>query len=339
MAERPSGRDGWPRLRTGLNPYGLAYHLGLQDRDGDRANPEGGGLEAFIGIGVELGARVLEIYDPWLAELSDDALRGLSRRLAEAGVEPVVSGGLITGDVDSAFRSARLLGAGVIRFALTNVLCGDRAVRADWPEMRVAVTQAVTAQGRRAADLGLVIAIENHQDFTSDELVEFCELGSGVGLTYDTGNSFPVAEAPLDFTRTVAAHVRHLHLKDYRVQFTPQGFRLVRCAIGDGAVPFAEIFALLGVRRDSLTAVLEPGALESRHVRLFTADWWKGYPERSARDLAACLRAAQRNRLGEDEDVRTPWERGSDGEVAAYELAMIRRSAENMRSLGAMQEH
>ena len=58
---------------------------------------------------------------------------------------------------------------------------------------------------------------------------------------FDTGNTFPVAEAPLDFVRRVAPHVRHVHLKDYRVQFTDEGYRLVRCAIGDGAVPFREL--------------------------------------------------------------------------------------------------
>ena len=63
--------------------------------------------------------------------------------------------------------------------------------------------------------------------------------GPGVGIIFDTGNTFPVAEAPLDFTRVIAPHVRHVHLKDYRVQFTDEGYRLVRCAIGDGAVPFA----------------------------------------------------------------------------------------------------
>ena len=29
------------------------------------------------------------------------------------------------------------------------------------------------------------------------------------------------------------------------MQFTDEGFRLVRCAIGDGAVPLAEIVAML----------------------------------------------------------------------------------------------
>jgi len=180
------------------------------------------------------------------------------------------------------------------------------------------------------------LAIENHQDFTSAELMAFCEeAGEAVGIALDTGNSFPVAEAPLDFARTVAPRVRHVHLKDYRVQLTDEGYRLVRCAIGEGAVPFRELVEILG--RD-LTASLEPGALAARHIRLFTAEWWRGYPPVDARQLAAALRAAQVNKLGEDEDHRTPWERGERGEaLIRYERDMMRRSAANMRALGLME--
>ena len=91
----------------------------------------------------------------------------------------------------------------------------------------------------------------------------------GVGITYDTGNSFPVAESPNQFTKTVAPYVRHLQLKDYRVQFTNEGFRLVRCTIGEGTVPFDELFEEIGKHQNQLTAVLEPGALEAGHVKLF----------------------------------------------------------------------
>ena len=177
-----------------------------------------------------------------------------------------------------------------------------------------------------------MLGIENHQDFGSDELVAFCELGGpGVGITYDTGNTFPVGEAPLSFTRRIAPHVRHVHLKDYRVQFTDEGYRLVRCAIGDGAVPFAELAAILAEHHDTLTAVLEPGALEARHVRFLTDDWWNGYAPKTAREFAACLSAARVNRLADDADYRTPWEREDDDALVSYELDMIRRSAANMK--------
>ncbi len=326
-------------LQVGLNPYGLTYYLGLQARGTPRANPEPAGLEGFIALATELGARVLEIWVPWLTELSDDAVIALRERLAGLRITPVVSGGLLVGEpLDAAFRAARLLRAKIIRTALTPVLCGDRnAAGEKWNEFADIIRTRLREWGPRAIAEGHVLAIENHQDFTSQELVDFCALGGeGVGVTFDTGNTFPVGEAPLDFTRRIAPHVRHLHLKDYRVQFTAEGYRLVRCAIGDGAVPFAELFAILGQHHDRMTAVLEPGALEARHVRFLRDDWWHGYPPKTAREFAACLLAAQRNRLPEDSDYRTPWEREDDGSLVSYELDMIRRSAANMRNLGLM---
>ena len=84
--------------------------------------------------------------------------------------------------------------------------------------------------------------------------------------------------------------------------------------------------------------MLEPGALEARHVRLFTADWWNGYAPKTAAELSACLRAARLRRLPAEADCRTPWERGEDAALEGYELDMIRRSAANMRALGIMAE-
>ena len=326
-------------FRLGLNPYGLTYHLGLQGSGGPRANPRGAGLEGFMTIASEIGARTLEIFDPWLRAMSDDALRALKDRLAALGMAPIVSSGLMMGPAESAFRSARLLEAKTIRFGLTSVLCGDRAgLGSGWADLVANVRTALMEHGPRAADEGRVLAIENHQDFGSDELVDFCLSTRGLGICFDTGNTFPVAEAPLDFTRKIAPHVRHVHFKDYRVQFTDEGYRLVRCAIGDGAVPFAAMLDILAAHHRALTAVLEPGALEARHVRFLRPEWWNCYAAKSAPALAACLAAARVNRLEDVADYRTPWERGDDAAIADYELAMIRRSAANMRALGVLQD-
>ena len=322
-------------VRFGLNPYGLTYHLGLQGAGTARANPHGAGLEGFIALCIELKAAVIEIFEPWLRALGDDELLDLKERLAELRLTPIVSWGLMMGPFESALRSARALDASTIRCGLTTVLCGDRAALGPkWPELFESVRAALKQYGPVIADDGRMLAIENHQDFGSDELVGFCEENSGVGICVDAGNTFPVAEAPMDFYARVAPHVRHVHLKDYRVQFTDEGYRLVRCAIGDGAVPIAPMLDLFSVHRPGLTAVLEPGALEARHVRWLTPDWWRGYAPKSAEALARCVAAARVNHLPDDADYRTPWETGNDAALVEYELAMIRRSAANMRALG-----
>ena len=327
-------------LQIGLNPYGLTFHLGLQGAGTARANPQGAGLEGFIAIAREIGARTLELHGPWLHGMSAAQLAALRRRIEALGMTPVVGTGLPQETPQAAIAAAAALGATIVRLALTPVLCGGRAELGDrWHERVVDVRAALKRWAPEAAARGITLAIENHQDFRSAELVALCEeAGAGAGICFDTGNAFPVGEAPLDFARTIAAHVRHLHLKDYRVQRTDEGFRLARCAIGDGAVPFAELAALFGEHHASLTASLEPGALEARHVRLLRADWWRMYPPLPASALAACLAATQRNALADDADYRTPWEREAPPQqVIDYELAMIRRSAANMRALGLMQ--
>jgi 3-oxoisoapionate decarboxylase len=326
-------------ISVGLNPYGLTYHLGLQGKGTPRANPYGKGLEGFITIATELKAQVLEIFDPWLAELSDSALGDLKNRLSDLGMVPVISAGLnMMGPLESALRSARLLDAKVIRLGLSPVLEGSRnAWGAKWFELQANIREGLARYAPMALAEGRFLAIENHQDFGSQELVDFCgEFGPSMGITIDMGNTFPVGEAPMDFVRRVAPLVQHVHLKDYRVQYTDEGYRLIRCAIGDGAVPIKAMLDEIGKYHSHINAVLEPGALEARHIRFLNPAWWHGYRPMDAKAFAATLAAAHVNRLADDEDFRTPWERHADQDLVDYELKMIRRSAANMRALGIM---
>lgn len=325
-------------LRTGLNPYGLTYYLGLQGRGTPRANPDGKGLEGFIALCTELGGRTIELWDGWLSGLDDAGLAALKQRLASLDIVPVISSGLQHGDVDACIRCAHALGADRMRFALTPILCGDRAAAGKrWHELVAGVCEKLEIAAAKAEAAKVTLLVENHQDFTSRELVGFCEeFGPSVRIVYDTANSFPVAEAPLDFTRVIAPYVRYVHAKDYNVQFTDEGIRLVRCPTGDGAVPFRELFAILAEHHDTMLAAIEIGALEARHVRLLTPEWWHGYAPRPAEELAACLLAARRNRLPDDAEWRTPWERNADHELVEYELTQVRRSAENLKALGLM---
>ena len=327
------------KLNVGLNPYGLTYHLGLQGKGTPRANPNGKGLEGFIAIATELKAKVLEIFNPWLAELSDQQLMDLRNRLGDLGMTPVISAGLnMMGPIESALRSAKLLDAKVIRLGLSPVLEGSRnAWGVKWFELQQSIREGLAKYAPMAEAEGRLLAIENHQDFGSEELVDFCrEFGPAMGITLDTGNTFPVGEAPMDFVRRVAPIVCHVHFKDYRVQFSDEGYRLIRCAIGDGAVPLKAMLGEIAKYHTHMNAVLEPGALEARHIRFLSPEWWRGYRPMAAQNFAATLAAARVNRLSDDVDYRTPWERQTDKEIEHYELDMIRRSADNMRAIGLM---
>ena len=92
-------------------------------------------LEGFLSIAEELGAHSLELFDPWLQELSDGQLSELKERLNRLSITPVISGGYILDESGHVFRTARMLDAKIIRFALTNVLCGGRAFCTDWDEL------------------------------------------------------------------------------------------------------------------------------------------------------------------------------------------------------------
>jgi sugar phosphate isomerase/epimerase len=325
-------------LRIGLNPYGLAYAVGLQGQGTPRANPSGLGLDGFMRVAEEAGARCLEIHGPWLDGRSSEELARIRDVCADRDMTIVISTGLaqVPGEtLEAPIAHARAIGAPLIRLGLSPVLEGSRAAwGAKWPAMVAHARETLIREARRAADAGLRIAIEDHQDFGSEELVSMAEeAGGNVGVVFDTGNPFAVGEDPVAFARRAAHRIRHVHLKDYRAQFTDEGFRLVRCAIGDGAVPFAEIRTVLAPYGE-LTASIEPGALEARHIRLFTPGWWTGYAARDARELGTAIGRLRKTRIGGNEAYQTPWERGAGGaEIIEYELAQVRRSVENMKAL------
>ncbi|CAN5657632.1 sugar phosphate isomerase/epimerase [soil metagenome] len=327
-------------LNIGFNPYGLTYTVGLQGGGTARANPEPLGLDGFIRLAHDLGARCIEVDWRWFANLSAADLRRVAASLE--GVTPVYSHWLSQRpgeSLDDAIGNAAAIGASILRLHLTPVLEGGRAAwGVRWEEMVAHARRVLHRDSPKAAEAGLVLAIENHQDFGSEELLAIVEeLGAHAGIVFDTGNPFAVGEDPVAFARRAAPRIRHLHLKDYVAQFTAEGFRLVRCPIGDGAVPFAEIADVLKNSHQSLTASIEPGALEARHIRLFTPAWWDGYPPRKASELGTMLGRLRGASLAEDADARTPWEREAPGdELIAYETGQIRRSVENLRGLGLL---
>jgi len=327
-------------LQVGLNPYGLAYTVGLQGLGTPRVNPQPIGLDGFIGVAREIDARCIELDWRWLFPMRDEELRALGDRLSDL---PRICSYWLQQQPDDtlaeAIRVASGVGARTLRMHLTPVLEGGRAaLGVRWREMIDHARTVLRREAPRAAAAGLTVAIENHQDLTSGELLALSqEAGENVGITLDTGNPFSVGEDPIGFMKRAGHRIRHLHLKDYVAQFTPEGYRLIRCATGDGCVPFAEIGAQFPADA-TLTASIEIAALDARHIRVFTEEWWAGYPARTAAsELARAVQRLKRARLDDNADYRTPWEKGEAPEaIAAYERMQLDKSVANLKALGWM---
>src|SRR4051812_22674794 len=117
-------------FRVGLNPYGLAYAVGLQGAGTPRANPSPLGLEGFVAMARDTGAACLELHGPWLEGAPAAALARLRDDCAAASMTPIVSTGLRqeAGEtLDTAVSLARAIGAPIVRLGLSPVLEGSRA--------------------------------------------------------------------------------------------------------------------------------------------------------------------------------------------------------------------
>jgi sugar phosphate isomerase/epimerase len=78
---------------------------------------------------------------------------------------------------------------------------------------------------KRAEDAGVRLAIENHIDFTSDEILEILANVDSkfLGVNFDTGNCLRVFEDPVEAAKKLAPFTFATHVKDIQpVQGSPR---------------------------------------------------------------------------------------------------------------------
>ena len=274
-------------------------------------------------------------------DLAPDTIDRLRATLAERNLALVVDTGVIDPvALQAILPLAARAGARIVRATLSTILEGARAQLAGGWQAHVEEIQRRIAAVRPLLEAhDLILAIENHQDATSDDLLMLCAAGGDhIGITLDVANPLAVGEEPLAFARKVGPWIRNVHLKDYRVYATPSGYRLARCALGQGVIAFADLLALLREVAPDAPQHIELAALYARHVRLLEDDWWQGYPPRDARDLVPALRLMAQHVQPDADAWPTPWERDATlEEVRQYEQDQFAHSVRFLGTLSAAQ--
>jgi sugar phosphate isomerase/epimerase len=288
-------------------------------------------------LAAALGLEGIETGVP--PDSTPDEVARMRTYAAERGLTPVLMGGTVTRvDGPALIRMARAVGADTLRLTLSSILEGDRGRLGPggWLSLRKESAARLREWRPVAEEWGVRLALENHQDAGSDDLLWLCEQvgGDHIGVTLDTGNPLAVGEEPLEFARRVMPVLRNVHLKDYTIYRTPSGYRLVRCALGGGVIDFPALFALMDREAPTAHRSIELAATQARHIRLLEDGWWEHFPARDVRAVLPILRLVESSARPADEEWRTPHEREeTHEEQGAYELAQLRASVQYVRSL------
>ncbi|HEX4207197.1 MAG TPA: sugar phosphate isomerase/epimerase family protein [Ktedonobacteraceae bacterium] len=311
-------------MRIGLAVYGTVFTMGLHSESNRPTISVQQLMDQALAAhlqGVEIPVSLLKDAD--ISAVAQAArARGLFITLA--------TGGYTAGPLIEAIHLAAQLKAETVRTVVGGAkIGGDRSpLTGRWPAFLQDVLTNLKEATAIADKVGVNLAVENHQDLASEELLWLCEsIGSTrFGINLDAGNPLATAEEPLDYFRRVAPYLKNVHLKDYYIYLSEEGYRLVRCPLGQGVIDFPALFKILATSCPNVTMSIELGALEARHIRVLAADYWPDYPPRSAAQLANVLRFVQANAKPVG-DWRTPFERKEPVEdIIAYEQQQLAAS-------------
>jgi sugar phosphate isomerase/epimerase len=311
-------------MRIGLAVYGTTFSMGLHPASGRARITVQQLMEQALAVqlqGVEIPVSLLQNED----------IPSVVRAARESELFiTLATGGYTAGPLSEAIHLGAQLGAGTVRTVIGGAKIGGdrRPLAGRWQPFLQEVLVQLKEATAIAEKVGVNLAVENHQDLASEELLWLCEsIGSAhFGINLDTGNPLATAEEPLDYFHRVAPYLKNVHLKDYSIYLSEEGYRLVRCPLGQGVIDFPALFKILATACPNVTTSIELGALEARHIRVLADDYWPDYPPRSAAQLARVVRFVQANAKPVG-DWRTPFERGeSAADVIAYEQQQLAAS-------------
>lgn len=320
-------------MRLGLTVSGATFSAGLHpDSPRPKARPE-----QVIEQAVAFGLDGVELP---LSLLDESNVSAAAELIHDHGLfVTIAAGGYRMDRLGEAIQYAERLGAATVRTVVGGAKIGGdrRPLAGRWKEFVDEVQDGLREVTKYAESRNIDVAVENHQDLASEELLWLCETidSPRFGITLDTGNPLATAEEPLDFVRRVGPFVKNVHLKDYWIYLSEEGFRLVRCSLGQGMVDFREIVRILAGCSPDVTMSLELAALEARHIRVLAADYWTDYPQRSAAQFAEAMRVVHKHARVAGE-WRTPFELNEGPEaIIAYEERQLAESLEYLETVRA----
>ena len=245
-------------MKLGLHTYSLNLH-GIGQAWAGFTCPWPRQLSTFqlFDLLVDLDLEGVHLDDGVLEHLDAGFLQevGAAAREAELYLEYNFSmdrGGFGIGlqhDLKAAIQTAGHLGADIVKVGMD--LRRPRPVAASrfHPEViqqMEKVADLLTAAVPMAADIGIRLAVENHCDSFSEEILWLLDRVDSpvVGACIDTVNGLHVTEDPMAAIERLTPRAFTNHFRDDRIEFQRWGFKLVGTAVGEGDIDMRRAYEL-----------------------------------------------------------------------------------------------
>ena len=214
-------------------------------------------IEWFVDRAKQLGVDGVSLESCFFPGFEPAYLDGLKAQLDAAGLMRVFAwghpDGLEGGKSQTAYKEmvemiphARRLGADVMRVVGSSLMFRFENHQEQIERLTGMFREAV----RVAADHGVKLAIENHIDFTSDEIVQLLDQvdSDHLGVNFDTANFARLLDDPVKGMRKLAPRVLATHIKDLKVNAqasVDDWFFFSSTPVGDGFVDNLALARLL----------------------------------------------------------------------------------------------
>ncbi len=172
---------------------------------------------------IRLGADGISLETCFMPQFDEQYLARIKQTLDEHELERMLAWGHPDGleggknleaakQMEGHLATAKAVGASVMRIVGSSLMFRDEPHGPQIERIAAILKQSV----KKAQDADIRLAIENHIDFTADEILEILDRVDSpyLGVNFDSGNTLRMFEDPVEAARKLARHTFATHIKD-----------------------------------------------------------------------------------------------------------------------------
>jgi sugar phosphate isomerase/epimerase len=245
-------------MKVGIDSY--CYHRFFGEVYPQQAAPARRmSLEDFLRRANELEVDGVSLESCFFPRFDASYLAGVKKILDEYGMDRVYAWGHPDGleggtnqraydDMVASLERAKAIGADVMRVVGSSLMFRNQPHEPQLARLSRMFSDAV----RIAEKYGVRLAVENHIDFTAEEMLRLLSAVNSpyLGINFDTGNFVRLLDDPVKGMEKLAKYVYATHIKDLKPQkgvAADEWYFFSSTPVGDGIVDNLQLARLLSL--------------------------------------------------------------------------------------------